>query len=66
HYALHHFKQTTRIGKFVKRHHMLHHHADHDGGFGVSSPLWDVVFGTMPQVKKLGATRATTTASDNG
>lgn len=63
HYAVHHFKQTTRIGKFVKRHHMLHHHADHDGGFGVSSPLWDLVFGTMPQVKKLGATRA---AADNG
>ena len=59
HYALHHFKQTSRIGKFVKRHHMLHHHADHDGGFGVSSPLWDYVFGTMPQVKKLRATRGT-------
>ncbi len=57
HYAVHHFKQTTRIGKFVKRHHMLHHHMDHDGGFGVSSPLWDFVFGTMPQVKKLAGTR---------
>ena len=59
HYAVHHFKQTSRIGKFLKRHHMLHHHADHDGGFGVSSPVWDYVFGTMPQVKKLGATRST-------
>ncbi|MBX3200969.1 MAG: sterol desaturase family protein [Labilithrix sp.] len=61
HYAVHHFKQTSRIGKFLRRHHMLHHHADHDGGFGVSSPIWDYVFGTMPQVKKLGATRAATT-----
>ncbi len=61
HYAVHHFKQTTRIGKILKRHHMLHHHADHDGGFGVSSPVWDYVFGTMPQVKKLGATRAAST-----
>lgn len=58
HYAVHHFKQTSRLGKFVKRHHMLHHHADHDGGFGVSSPLWDFVFRTMPEVKKLGATGA--------
>jgi sterol desaturase/sphingolipid hydroxylase (fatty acid hydroxylase superfamily) len=57
-YAVHHFKQTTRLGKFLKRHHMLHHHADHSGGFGVSSPIWDFVFGTMPQVKKLAATRA--------
>jgi sterol desaturase/sphingolipid hydroxylase (fatty acid hydroxylase superfamily) len=52
HYAVHHFKQTTRVGRFIKRHHMLHHHMDHDGGFGVSSPLWDVVFRTMPSVKK--------------
>jgi sterol desaturase/sphingolipid hydroxylase (fatty acid hydroxylase superfamily) len=52
HYAVHHFKQTTRVGRFVKRHHMRHHHMDHDGGFGVSSPLWDLVFRTMPAVKK--------------
>ncbi len=52
HYAVHHFKQHSRVGRFVKRHHMLHHHMDHDGGFGVSSPLWDLVFRTMPQVKK--------------
>ena len=58
HYAVHHFKQTSRIGRYLKRHHMLHHHADHDGGFGVSSPLWDLVFRTMPQVTKLGNQRA--------
>jgi sterol desaturase/sphingolipid hydroxylase (fatty acid hydroxylase superfamily) len=52
HYAVHHFKQTTRVGKFLRKHHMLHHHADHHGGFGVSSPLWDVVFGTMPRAKR--------------
>jgi sterol desaturase/sphingolipid hydroxylase (fatty acid hydroxylase superfamily) len=57
HYAVHHFKQTTRVGRWIKRHHMLHHHADHDGGFGVSTPLWDLVFRTMPSVKKLDATR---------
>jgi dihydroceramide fatty acyl 2-hydroxylase len=56
HYAVHHFKQKSRLGKWVRRHHMLHHHADHSGGFGVSSPLWDIVFRTMPQVKRLAAT----------
>lgn len=55
HYAVHHFKQTTRLGKFLRKHHMLHHHADHDGGFGVSSPLWDYVFSTLPQAKKKNA-----------
>ena len=58
HYAIHHFKQKTRVGRFIKRHHMRHHHMDHDGGFGVSTPLWDVIFRTMPVVKKptVGAT----------
>lgn len=51
HYAVHHFRQATRVGKWVKRHHMRHHYADHDGGFGVSTPLWDLVFHTMPQAK---------------
>jgi sterol desaturase/sphingolipid hydroxylase (fatty acid hydroxylase superfamily) len=63
HYAVHHFKQESRIGRFLKRHHMLHHHADHAGGFGVSSPLWDIVFRTMPQVKKLAATQKTDAAA---
>jgi sterol desaturase/sphingolipid hydroxylase (fatty acid hydroxylase superfamily) len=28
---------------------MRHHFQDHRYGFGVSSPLWDVVFGTLPR-----------------
>lgn len=64
HYAVHHFKQTSRVGKYLKRHHMLHHHADHDGGFGVSSPLWDILFRTMPQVKKLEQTRRLAKAAE--
>ncbi len=56
HYAVHHFKQTSRVGKYLRKHHMLHHHADHDGGFGVSSPLWDLVFRTMPEPSKKRAT----------
>ena len=52
HYAVHHFKLTSRVGKRIRKHHMLHHHADHSGGFGVSTPLWDLVFRTMPKHKK--------------
>jgi len=29
-------------------HHQLHHHRHHDKAFGVTTPLWDRVFGTMP------------------
>lgn len=52
HYALHHFRQGTRVGKYLKKHHMKHHHGDNFGGFGVSTPLWDVVFRTMPRIVK--------------
>jgi len=33
----------------VRRHHMLHHAKTPDRRFGVSSPLWDLVFGTEPR-----------------
>jgi sterol desaturase/sphingolipid hydroxylase (fatty acid hydroxylase superfamily) len=52
HYFVHHFAPTSRWGKFLRRHHLTHHFADHDGGFGVSSPLWDYVFQTLPAKKK--------------
>jgi dihydroceramide fatty acyl 2-hydroxylase len=52
HYYVHHFIPTSRWGKLLRRHHMTHHHADHDGGFGVSTPLWDVVFQTLPAKKR--------------
>jgi sterol desaturase/sphingolipid hydroxylase (fatty acid hydroxylase superfamily) len=52
HYYVHHFVPTTRWGRFLRRHHLTHHHADHHGGFGVSTPLWDAVFGTMPAKRR--------------
>ena len=52
HYAIHHFRMHGSFLRLIKKHHMLHHHADHDGGFGVSTPLWDYVFRTMPEPKK--------------
>ncbi|HEY3449022.1 MAG TPA: sterol desaturase family protein [Myxococcales bacterium] len=49
HFAVHHFKLTSGPGRRLRRHHLFHHHSDPDGGFGVSSPLWDLVFRTMPR-----------------
>lgn len=49
HYAIHHFKPRTAFGRLLKRHHMVHHHVEHDAAFGVSSPLWDHLFATMPK-----------------
>jgi sterol desaturase/sphingolipid hydroxylase (fatty acid hydroxylase superfamily) len=47
HYAIHHFRMSSRWGKWIKRHHMVHHHTGENARWGVSSPLWDWVFGTM-------------------
>jgi sterol desaturase/sphingolipid hydroxylase (fatty acid hydroxylase superfamily) len=52
HYYVHHFVPKGRWGKLLRRHHMTHHFADHDGGFGVSTPLWDVVLGTLPKKRR--------------
>jgi sterol desaturase/sphingolipid hydroxylase (fatty acid hydroxylase superfamily) len=48
HYSTHHFRMPGRVGKFLKHYHLRHHHAKDGGRFGVSSPLWDLVFGTYP------------------
>ncbi len=49
HYATHHFAMRKGIWKWLKRHHMQHHYKDPNLQFGVSSPLWDFVFATMPK-----------------
>ncbi|MEJ2710341.1 MAG: sterol desaturase family protein [Anaerolineales bacterium] len=50
HYATHHFRMRSTIGRYLKRHHMRHHYKTPNQRFGVSSPLWDYVFGTLPGV----------------
>lgn len=46
HYASHHHKTDIEWLHFLKRYHLAHHHRDHNARFGVSSPLWDLVFRT--------------------
>ena len=48
HYATHHFPMHSGYAKFIKRYHMQHHYKTPDKRFGVSSPLWDLVFSTKP------------------
>ena len=49
HYATHHFPMKREPFKFLRRYHMQHHFKTPDQRYGVSSPLWDAVFGTMPK-----------------
>lgn len=60
HYAMHHANFKSGLFKRIKDHHMLHHYADPEKGFGVSSYIWDVIFGSgFPKkgVKKAAAER---------
>ncbi|MBS1658312.1 MAG: sterol desaturase family protein [Bacteroidetes bacterium] len=49
HYAIHAFAPPFRFMKSWWRYHHLHHYKEPDMGFGVSSPMWDHVFGTVPK-----------------
>ena len=49
HYAVHHHRPSSRIGKRLRELHMRHHFQDDTAGYGVSAPWWDHVFGTAPK-----------------
>lgn len=46
HYAMHHANFKSGLFKRIKDHHMLHHYSDPEKGFGVSSYIWDLIFGS--------------------
>ncbi len=47
HYAMHRFRPPTGLEWLWRLHH-LHHYKYPDRIFGVSTPVWDFVFGTLP------------------
>jgi dihydroceramide fatty acyl 2-hydroxylase len=51
HFAVHHHKPKSRVGKKLRELHMRHHFQDDERGFGVSAPYWDKVFGTAPRAR---------------
>lgn len=61
HYAIHVYNPPKNFLGVIWKHHNLHHYVGDTGAFGVSSPLWDHVFGTMPEdpLKKRKAQAAT-------
>lgn len=46
HFVLHHKSVPTAFGKLIKKAHMRHHFLEPDEDYGVSSPLWDIIFRT--------------------
>ena len=63
HYYVHHFVPKSKLGKKLREQHMRHHFQDHRFGFGVSSPLWDAVFRTLPRRRAPPAERAARAAA---
>lgn len=47
HYAIHAFNPPFKWMKPLWRNHHLHHYKDEQKGYGVSTTIWDRVFGTM-------------------
>jgi sterol desaturase/sphingolipid hydroxylase (fatty acid hydroxylase superfamily) len=52
HYAIHAWNPPFKWMKPLWRNHHLHHYKNDHRGFGVSTTIWDRVFGTMFDLKK--------------
>ncbi|MEL7587040.1 MAG: sterol desaturase family protein [Prolixibacteraceae bacterium] len=48
HYSLHTQNFKNGMFRYLWKHHAIHHFKNDQVAYGVSSPLWDLVFGTMP------------------
>jgi sterol desaturase/sphingolipid hydroxylase (fatty acid hydroxylase superfamily) len=54
HYYLHHAAPTTSFGKWLRRYHLVHHFQTPEVRYGITSPLWDLVFRTYPKDRYQG------------
>jgi len=52
HYAIHAWNPPFKWMKPLWRNHHLHHYKEQEKGFGVSTTIWDRIFGTMFDLKK--------------
>ena len=52
HYMVHAYQPPKNFLKILWVNHAVHHYKDPDVAFGVSSPLWDFLLGTMPKKEK--------------
>jgi len=46
HHRMHHVWPRTAVGRFLWRHHYIHHFVDGHVNYGFTSPLWDIVLFT--------------------
>lgn len=47
HFRTHHRRARLRLFRYLRKYHLLHHYQTPELRFGVSSPLFDIIFGTF-------------------
>ena len=53
HKRLHTHGPKTRYGRWARRHHLYHHYKRPNLNHGVTTPIWDAVFGTLEVPPKI-------------
>ncbi|KAG0604244.1 hypothetical protein M758_10G156100 [Ceratodon purpureus] len=48
HYFLHHGTPVNDATRNLKRYHLNHHFKMQEDSYGITSPIWDFIFGTLP------------------
>ena len=53
-YEAHHGASRTRLMRYYRKYHLQHHYLADDARYGVTSPLFDLLFGTYDVARGLG------------
>jgi dihydroceramide fatty acyl 2-hydroxylase len=56
HYWVHHGVPKSRAGRWLRRYHLAHHFREKEAAYGITSPLWDLIFRTYPAQQRTGST----------
>ncbi|HEV7892267.1 MAG TPA: sterol desaturase family protein [Pyrinomonadaceae bacterium] len=56
-YQAHHGAARGRVVRYYRRYHLMHHHYDARVRFGVTSPLFDYIFGTFNVERRTSPSR---------
>jgi dihydroceramide fatty acyl 2-hydroxylase len=57
HLYLHVGRPRTRLGRYLRRHHLSHHFANPNARWGVTSPLWDWIFRSTGEGRAISVAR---------
>ncbi len=63
HYYTHHARPRNPVGKWLRQYHMRHHFEHEESRYGISNPLWDLVFGTFRSSRRAPGNGAPKTPS---